>query len=459
MILGIRMNSKFRGFKNVYQFTLKNAISALNYKLLTIFVSIVIIALAITLTIVSAKPKKTDIEKRKENLSTIETVYVIDESGLAPTDYSEYIKQSEAYELEEILFDSTLSNDAMFLENNTNNESSILVHIQKSNLDYQFKVTIPEGSVLDEEDVQEVVNAMSNYFNSNKLYSLDMSDEALGYLYTPIMANNENLGDMNEVIDKKEETVGLIIKILVPLIYGLVMYFLLLSYGQSISKSVSVEKTSKLIETLLISVHPYALITGKILATVSMALIQFSSWIASIFIGLYSGNYIAKLIYPEYESSALSFIALLRDNIGNSAFTIPSIILAILFFISGFLFFCFLAGLAGSIASKPEDLGNAQTIFVMPILIGWIGSYLALLMENYTLINILRYIPFSSPFSVPVELLVGTVSLFEGIIMFVILNIFTFLVMIFSSKLFKGLLLYNGQKLSFKTITAILSTK
>jgi ABC-type Na+ efflux pump permease subunit len=122
------------------------------------------------------------------------------------------------------------------------------------------------------------------------------------------------------------------IKMAAPMLFGFILYMMLILYGQTISKSVSTEKTSKLMEVLLISVHPYALITGKVLAITSMALGQFVTWIAAAFVGLYGGNAIAHGIYPQYENSAITIINFLKDNIGQTALTLPAIVLAVIFF-------------------------------------------------------------------------------------------------------------------------------
>jgi len=234
---------------------------------------------------------------------------------------------------------------------------------------------------------------------------------------------------------------------------------MLILYGQTISKSVSTEKTSKLVETLLTSVHPYALITGKILAVTSMALIQFLTWIVAVFAGLYGGNAIAHSLYPSYHNSVIAVINFLKDNIGETALSAPAVILTILFFFVGFLFYSVMAGVAGCMVSKPEDVASTQALFQFPIIISWLIVYFAPLSGHEDILNIARYIPFTAPFSVPAELLTGVTGPVEGLISFAVLLVFTLLFVMLSGKIYKGLILYSGEKVSFKMIGKVLTAK
>jgi ABC-type Na+ efflux pump permease subunit len=212
-------------------------------------------------------------------------------------------------------------------------------------------------------------------------------------------------------------------------------------------------------ETLLTSVHPYALIAGKVLAITTMALLQFVTWIIAGFVGLYGGNAIAHAIYPDYQNTVVTVINFLKDNIGKTALTPPAVIMAIVFFCVGFLFYGVFAGLTGCMVSKPEDVASTQMVFQFPIIISWLVVYLAPITKNMQLLKVARFIPFTAPFGVPADLLTGTIGLGEGIIALLILLIFTLLFIMLCGRLYKGLILYTGQKVSFKMIGNVLKNK
>ena len=149
----------------------------------------------------------------------------------------------------------------------------------------------------------------------------------------------------------------------------------------------------------------------------------------------------------------------LRNNIGESALTAPAIVMAIFILCLGFLFYCVIAALAGSTVSKPEEAANSQGVFNLIIVFSWIVSYIAPSTDNKTLITALRYIPLTIPFSVPVDLVIGNIGLLQGVLSIATLSVFSVLVIILSARIYKGLILYTGQKFNLKLIANILNNK
>lgn len=439
--------NNFKGWKTVFDFTFKRSISK-GYKIVTGLIALLIIGALILVNILVAKPEA------EEKASNIRIVYVVDESGLNPTDYRAYLQQLEPVKYKETNF--------TYLEGKTQEEAnviadqgsaqSVVVLITKNEDGFQLAGTRPSKSIITEGEISSLLDSMKECFEYNKLSQVGLSKAQLDTIRATIQSTYQSVGEDTSIA-------AMIIKMLVPMVFGLVMYLLLLIHGQTVSKSVSTEKTSKLMETLLTSIHPYALITGKILAISAMAIMQFLIWVISAVIGLYGGNWIAHSMYPEYENAVVQIISFLRDNIGESALTMGSVILAIAIFCIGFLFYCVLAGLAGCMVSKPEDVASTQGIFVFPILVSWLVVYLGAAAENVTLLSVARFIPFTIPFGVPVDLLTGAISLTQGVISLVILLAFSVLVIMISARLYKGLVLYHGQKLSWKKIGQVIRAK
>jgi ABC-type Na+ efflux pump permease subunit len=403
----------------------------------------------ILMNVLMAKPEK---DKNSEP-SPIKKVYVLDNSGLQPTNYKDIIDQLQEKQLQHIDFVTVTdkSGDEVIKTAAATSSETIAVIITAEESGYQLQGYIPEGSTIKKKHTEALLKSMSSAFESNKLLQVGLSAQQLTSVLKPTVTSYSEIGESTSEIAK-------IIKIFAPMLFSFILYFMLLIYGQNISKSVSTEKTSKLMETLLISVHPYALITGKVLAITSMALIQFVTWLVAGAVGLYGGNAVAHAIYPEYENTVVTIINFLKDNIGETAMTLPAVILAIIIFCLGFLFYNMIAALAGCMVSKPEDVANTQAIFLMPIVISWVISYFPPMMGNDGLVTVTRYIPFTAPFTVPVALITGSIGLVEGIISMTISLIFCLLVIILGGRIYKGLVLYNGQKLSFKLIGNILKS-
>ena len=442
------MNNKFKGWRTVFGFTFRQATKGAGYKAVTGLVAIAIILIFILINILVAKPDN-DIKP-----SNIKSVFVLDNSGLEAINLKELNPQLSEARYKDI--------DFIYVKGKTREETinlaaeygshSIAVIISARNAGYDIETVVPNNSELSDDDASELLPLIQTAFESGKLMQSGLSAEQLSILLKPVIPSYEERGESkNIVVD--------IIKMIAPMLFGLIMYMMLLLYGQSISKSISTEKTSKLMETLLTSIHPYGLITGKVLAMTSMAVLQFLIWIVATVIGLYGGNAVASAIYPEYENTVITIINFLKDNIGESAMTLPAVILAIIIFCVGFLFYCVLAGLAGSMVSKPEEAANTQGLFVFPIVISWLFCYITPLTGNEGILRTLRLIPFTIPFSVPVDLITGVIGIGQGLLSLAILLAFSLLVIILSARLYKGLVLYTGQKLSLKILGNIIRAK
>ena len=441
------MKDNFRGWTSVYAFTFRQSTKGAGFKLVTILVTLLILGAFVVGNIIVAKPDK-DSEP-----SPIKKVYVLDNSGLQPTNYKDMISQLPLKQFKHIDFVHAKDQSSEDVVRNaaSNSSENIAVIITKQESGYELKAVIPEGSQIKRKQAEALLEPMSSSFESNKLMQVGLSVEQLTSVLKPAVVSFSEVGESTSEIAK-------IIKVVAPMAFSFMLYFMLLVYGQTVSKAVSTEKTSKLMEVLLTSIHPYALITGKVLAVTSMAIVQFLTWIAATFAGLYGGNAIAHAIYPEYENSVITIINFLRDNIGETSLTIPAVVLAIIFFCLGFLFYCVIAALAGSMVSKPEDVASTQALFQFPIIISWLVVYLGSIKGSEGLLTVARYIPFTAPFSVPIDLITGTIGLGEGIIATAIILVFCLITTMLSARIYKGLVLYTGQSISFKKIGNILRT-
>ena len=75
------------------------------------------------------------------------------------------------------------------------------------------------------------------------------------------------------------------------------------------------------------------------------------------------------------------------------------------------------------------------------------------------LVQVCRYVPLTAPFCVPAELATGSIGILEGFISTVILILFSLLTVILAAKIYRGLILYQGEKIKLATIIGILKTK
>ena len=161
--------------------------------------------------------------------------------------------------------------------------------------------------------------------------------------------------------DEEEHELNSIVGMIVPYIVVMLMYFMVLIYGQSIANEAITEKTSKLMDMFLVSVKPEAMMLGKVLAGAAAGLMQALIWIFAAVGGCALGVELVRSANPHTQ---MALVALFEGVGGISAMFSPAaLVTSALIIISGFVVYCALAGIGGALASKPEDLGSCNYLF------------------------------------------------------------------------------------------------
>ena len=102
-----------------------------------------------------------------------------------------------------------------------------------------------------------------------------------------------------------------ILSMALPYVNVMLIYFLVLFYGQNTSGSVILEKTSKLMDTFLISVKPKAMIFGKVLAICAAGVLQFAIWVIAAVAGFAVGTALVRMINPATTMGLVRFFSIL----------------------------------------------------------------------------------------------------------------------------------------------------
>ncbi len=437
--------SRFRGWKDVFSFTFHQMVKKTGYRVVTAVVSVLLVAALVLVVVITGKPEEEKMEK-----TGIKTVYLVEEYSV---DYAAMLAMLGKEAFLEVEFEK-VADYAAALERTKQDAgaSTVIVQLNYADDTFYMHATLPEQSEASSDDAEELLAAMAECFEYAKVGMAGLTTEQSMAVLMPIIAGDGKIGE--------DHSVGaMLVKMMAPMIFGLVLYMMLIFYGQDVSREVSVEKVSKLTETLLTSIKPYAMITGKVLAVAVAGIIQFFLWIACAILGLVIGNAVAKSMYPGYENVVFKALDYVKETYSASAFSPAAALLAALIFIVGFLFYSVLAGTAGSLVAKPEDTAQVQGIFQFPIIISFFACYFGVLLEKEGLVLATRFIPFTIPFGMPCDLLTGTAGILQGVVSLVILLVFTVLCIILSGKVYEGLILYNGQKMGVKKLVNVIRTK
>jgi len=441
--------NKFAGWKDVFSFTLHQVTKGKAFKITTICFALCLFLIVGLANIITAATGNV------EKVSPITVVQVLDESGFATTDFNmlSQVKGTAYSGITFLAVEAGKTSEELLKAMQSESNTEVLLQITKENEGFGMILSIPANSEITKKNGEALLKKLVPYFEMNKLTQIGLTEVQLVTINMPITTTFTSAGEA-------EETMGeIVIKMMAPMLFALMLYIMLLLYGQSICKSLVAEKTSKIMELILTSVTPYSLIIGKILAMTFMAIFQFILWISSAFAGFILGDYVAKTMYPEYQNAIMAVFKLIKESTNATAFSIPAILLAVLSMCMGFLFYSVIAGMVGAVLNKAEDLSTGMAIYQIPVMISFFMAYFIPLQEGSPLINFVWYFPFTAPFSAPANLIIGNMGIVEGGVSFIILSISTLLLILLTGKLYKGLVLFNGSKISVKNLIYILKTK
>lgn len=444
------MKNSLKNWKLAYSFTCKQYMGNLRFKIITALVGVLLLGVLAAVILITAIPE--DSEDEDALKESMERLCLMNETDISLEALPELFAAEEELSgvtlelverrpVEELIAYAAERSDRTCAGILSREEDKVVL-----------SVAVPNESAVEEGRVEALETALTDCIYGAVLLDADIEAAQVAMLQIPVQASSIEVGEETSLA-------VFLIKFLAPLAFGLFMYFIVLLYGQSVSKEVSVEKTSKLMETLLTSIHPYALITGKVLAIFSTAMLQCFVWIGCILAGVFGSSFAASKLFEGGGSKVTEAVNFLREEIGNTALTVPSVIMAIVVFCAGCLLFFSLAGVAGSIVSKPEDTASAQVVFVYPVLISWLVPYFATMAENEAVMRVCRIIPFTAPFCVPAELLTGTVGWGIGILSTVLVLLMSALLVWLTARIYRGLVLYTGQKISWKTLVGVFRGK
>lgn len=229
----------------------------------------------------------------------------------------------------------------------------------------------------------------------------------------------------------------------VMMILSCILFFAIYFCAYQVSISITVEKTSKIMETLVTSTTPRTIILGKTIGIGLVGLIQ---------ILLFA---IVALI------SAYTFLdpALLNAMFDLSTFTPLLAIIMIVYFILGYFMYALLYALTGSTVSKPEDVQSANMPIAFITMIGFYLSYFTLSDPTGDLNFIAALLPISSPFCMPLRVMMGIASAWEVALSITILIVACVIIAHIAIKIYSNAILNYGTKMSLSNLLKIYKEK
>lgn len=220
------------------------------------------------------------------------------------------------------------------------------------------------------------------------------------------------------------------------------LYFAMIMFGNAVAMEVAKEKSSRVMEILISSVHPIAQLFGKIVGTALLGIFQFAVFIAVGYISLQFGNKTIDL----------------GDMIVDFSDIPPSTVFyAVLFFILGYLLFSTIAAMLGSLVTRIEELQQMIMPLTLIIVAGFLISMYGLTTPDASYIVVTSFIPVFTPMIMFLRIGLSDPAVWEIVLSIGILIVTIIFTAILSAKVYRGGVLMYGKSASFKDLKKALA--
>ncbi len=221
-----------------------------------------------------------------------------------------------------------------------------------------------------------------------------------------------------------------------------ILVFMLISFSTSfIVRAVVQEKSSKLVELLMVSVKPLALIAGKILAAMCLVVVG----VLCAGLGLALSRFVLTLL-GRGGSATVGIGALLGSlRLGGILAALVSIVL-------GYLSFSILAALSGAGSPGISETESAAGAAMLLNFVGYgIGMGTAFA-SGSTAIRVMSLIPFVSSYMAPYRFIVGDLSFPLLLVSWILQAAVSLLLMRVCAAVYGALLIHRGERVGLGKI-------
>jgi len=470
------MKNQLKGIGQVFSFTLFQQMKTKAWRISTILLAVLFLLIpAGSMALVELLDRdeiSTELEPEfitdeteymGKTLIPIKTVYVADQTGEGAESF-EVMNQAIDEWMKEISWVDCNGDLEEAAELANVDPQSLILLVEKPDTEYSLTVLIPDNSVLWETEAYEFESFLYENFYLVLMERSGMNAaQMLGAMQETDMDIVTESVEITADPEDEMDDFDMILSMILSFFIIMLLYFLVLFYGQSVANSVIIEKTSKLMDTFLVSVKPGAMIFGKVFAIVTASALQFVIWILSIIGGFAAGTVLVRMINPE--SDMLLLILFDSLSLFGGMFSIPGVVLAIFMILAGFLLYCSLAAIGGSLAGKPEDLSSTNMLFTLILVFSFLAAMYAGGIEGLDMgfgtegSVLLNWIPFTSILVAPAKLMIGDMSLGAGAGSLAIVLVTCVLVLVAAGKLYQMMALFKGNPPSPAKIVKMLRQK
>lgn len=313
--------------------------------------------------------------------------------------------------------------------NNDETDEAIIITNKDGQINFEY---IVKNLSMIQQVPENIVNAITTLYSNIQIQKLGLTTEQLQSL-TP----NFNF-EMKQT--EEQEVQG---NQFAMMLMSLVLFYAIYFCAYQVSTSITTEKTSKIIETLVTSTTPRTIVLGKTIGIGIVGLLQ-----------------IAAIIATALISNALFLEEGILDGIIDFNNITPFLgIITGVYFILGYAVYALLYALTGSTVGKPEDVQSANGPVAIVAVIGFYLAYFTMMNPTSELNKLAAILPISSPFCMPFRVMMGIATPQEIAISIAVILVTIAIVAKVSIKIYSQAILNYGSKSGLKDIFKMYKNK
>ncbi|MBO7235524.1 MAG: ABC transporter permease [Alistipes sp.] len=304
-------------------------------------------------------------------------------------------------------------------------------------------ITNSSSSMMLEENISGQISAI---VEQEKLlaYNIENLDQILASIDTRIELStfvNNGTGE-----EESMEVTSSGMNYILGLILGMLLYMVIIIYGQMVLTSVVEEKASRVIDVMVTSSTPFQLMMGKILGIAAVSVTQIAIWAILV---LSASKFLLPMLMPaDLASTNDAMLSAVIGTLGDAGYLATIFTYMLLFILGGFLLYASLYAAAGSAVDSVQDGQQYNTIIMMPIIISIIVMMSVFNDPNSPLAVWTSIIPFTSPIVMMARIPFG-IPTWEIITSLAVLYLTFTLTTWLAAKIFRVGILMHGKRPSW----------
>jgi len=274
--------------------------------------------------------------------------------------------------------------------------------------------------------VQSVERTVSGIVRNTRLDESGLDTELIHRLNRWVHVKTFKIGEEGSKEQRTEASFFL------SLIMGMLLYMMLLLYGQFVIRAIIEDKNSRVIEVIISSVKPYQFMAGKVLGIGATGLTQFLIWIATFLLVSAYGLTMVQSFAPEINKLPLPDLS-------------PMIFIAFAaFFLLGYFFYATIGAAIGSMVNSDSDAQSYQWIMIFPIILSFFLMFGINNAPDSTFAVTVSLVPFFTPLLMFARILHEAVPLWQVLLSIAIMIVSLWFLLWIVGRIFRiGILMYG----------------